>query len=70
MARAASKKPRVTILQQSLFRTTLEDFELEGVPLMKHQKVLVLIAAAGGSGEVGRSGSVRHQRRVTASQIG
>jgi len=42
MARAAFEEARVTIPPASLFfRTTLEDFELEGVALMSIRKCLV-----------------------------
>jgi cytochrome P450 len=56
---------------QSLFRTTLEDFEFEGVPLGKHQKVLVLIGAAGRDpAKWADPDRFDITRRVTASQIG
>ncbi len=48
LARAAFEEAtRYDSSSQSLFRTTLEDVEFEGVPLGKHRKVLVLIGAAG-----------------------
>ena len=48
LARAAFEEAtRYDSSSQSLFRTTLEDIDFQGVPLEKHQKVLVLIGAAG-----------------------
>jgi len=56
---------------QSLFRTTLEDCEFQGVPLQKHQKVLVLIGAAGRDpAKWPEPDRFDITRRVTASQIG
>ena len=56
---------------QSLFRTTLEDFEFQGVALGKHQKVLVLIGSAGRD-EAKWSEPDRFDitRRITGSQMG
>jgi N-methylhydantoinase B len=56
---------------QSLFRTTLEDTEFEGVALGKHQKVLVLLGAAGRD-PLKWTDPDRFDitRRVTASQLG
>jgi cytochrome P450 len=54
-----------------LFRTTLEDFDFQGVPLRKHQKVLVLIGAAGRDpAKWSDPDRFDITRRVTASQIG
>jgi 4-methoxybenzoate monooxygenase (O-demethylating) len=48
LARAAFEEAtRYDSSSQSLFRTTLEDFEFAGAQLARHQKVLVLIGAAG-----------------------
>jgi cytochrome P450 len=48
LARAAFEEAtRFDSSSQSLFRTTLEDVEFQGVQLLKHQKVLVLIGSAG-----------------------
>jgi cytochrome P450 len=72
LARAAFEEAtRYDSSSQSLFRTTLEDFEFEGVPLMRHQKVLVLIGAAGRD-PVKWADPDRFDimRRVTAGQIG
>jgi hypothetical protein len=56
---------------QSLFRTTLDDFDFQGVPLQKHQKVLVLIGAAGrDAAKWADPDRFDITRRVTASQIG
>jgi cytochrome P450 len=72
MARAAFEEAtRYDSSSQSLFRTTLEDFEFDGVPLEKHQKVLVLIGAAGRDpAKWADPDSFDITRRVTASQIG
>jgi len=72
MARATFEEAtRYDSSSQSLFRTTLEDFELEGVPLRKHQKVLVLIGAAGRDpAKWTDPEKFDITRRVTASQIG
>ena len=44
LARAAFEEAtRYDSSSQSLFRTTLEGFDFQGVSLEKHQKVLVLI---------------------------
>ena len=72
MARAAFEEAtRYDSSSQSLFRTTLEDFEFDAVPLQKHQKVLVLIGAAGRD-PVKWTDPDKFDitRRVTASQIG
>lgn len=48
LARAAFEEAtRYDSSSQSLFRTTLHDFDFQGVPLQRHRKVLVLIGAAG-----------------------
>jgi cytochrome P450 len=72
LARAAFEEAtRYDSSSQSLFRTTLEDFEFEGVPLGKHQKVLVLIGAAGRDpAKWTDPDRFDLTRRVTASQIG
>jgi len=72
LARAAFEEAtRYDSSSQSLFRTTLEDFEFEGVPLMKHQKVLVLIGAAGRDpAKWADPDRFEITRRVTAAQIG
>jgi 4-methoxybenzoate monooxygenase (O-demethylating) len=72
LARAAFEEAtRYDSSSQSLFRTTLEDFEFEGVPLGKHQKVLVLIGAAGRDpAKWTDPDRFDIARRVTASQIG
>ena len=56
---------------QSLFRTTLDDFDFQGFSLEKHQKVLVLIGAAGrDAAKWADPDRFDITRRVTASQIG
>ena len=72
MARAAFEEAtRYDSSSQSLFRTTCEDFEFGGVPLQKHQKVLVLIGAAGRDPDKWTDpDKFDITRRVTASQIG
>lgn len=56
---------------QSLFRTTVEEIEFAGVPLAKHQKVLVLIGAAGRDPvKWTNPDSFDITRRVTGAQIG
>jgi cytochrome P450 len=56
---------------QSLFRTTIEDFQFAGVPLAMHQKVLVLIGAAGRDpAKWTDPDKFDITRRVTAGQIG
>jgi len=72
LARAAFEEAtRYDSSSQSLFRTTLEDFEFEGVPLAKHQKVLVLIGAAGRDpAKWSDPDRFDITRRVTAAQIG
>ncbi|MEP7243982.1 MAG: cytochrome P450 [Gammaproteobacteria bacterium] len=72
MARAAFEEAtRYDSSSQSLFRTTLEAFEFAGVPLGKHQKVLVLIGSAGrDAAKWTNPDSFDITRRVTAAQIG
>ena len=72
LARAAFEEAtRYDSSSQSLFRTTLEDFDFQGVPLLKHQKVLVLIGAAGRDpAKWSDPDRFDITRRVTASQIG
>jgi len=72
MARAAFEEAtRYDSSSQSVFRTTLEDFEFDAVPLQKHQKVLVLIGAAGRDpAKWTEPDKFDITRRVTASQIG
>ena len=56
---------------QSLFRTTLEGFEFQGVPVERHQKVLVLIGSAGRDPAKWRDPDrFDITRRVTGSQMG
>ena len=72
LARAAFEEAtRYDSSSQSLFRTTREAFEFAGVPLGKHQKVLVLIGSAGrDAAKWANPDSFDITRRVTASQIG
>ena len=72
LARAAFEEAtRYDSSSQSLFRTTMEDVEFAGVPLAKHQKVLVLIGAAGRDPvKWTNPDSFDITRRVTGSQIG
>ena len=72
LARAAFEEAtRYDSSSQSLFRTTLEDFEFQGVPVEKHQKVLVLIGTAGrDTAKWADADKFDITRRVTASQIG
>jgi cytochrome P450 len=72
LARAAFEEAtRYDSSSQSLFRTTLEEFEFAGVPLGKHQKVLVLIGSAGrDAAKWANPDSFDITRRVTAAQIG
>jgi cytochrome P450 len=72
LARAAFEEAtRYDSSSQSLFRTTLEAFEFEGVPLGKHQKVLVLIGAAGRDPRKWADPDrFDITRRVTPAQIG
>jgi cytochrome P450 len=72
LARAAFEEAtRYDSSSQSLFRTTLEEFDFQGVPLEKHQKVLVLIGAAGrDAAKWPEPDKFDITRRVTASQIG
>ena len=72
LARAAFEEAtRYDSSSQSLFRTTREAIEFEGVSLDRHQKVLVLIGAAGRD-PVKWADPDRFDitRRVTAAQIG
>jgi hypothetical protein len=69
--RAFEEATRFDSSSQSLFRTTLEDVDFQGVQLKKHQKVLVLIGAAGRDpAKWPQPDRFDIQRRVTASQIG
>ena len=72
LARAAFEEAtRYDSSSQSLFRTTLDDFDFQGVPLQKHQKVLVLIGAAGrDAAKWADPDRFDITRRVTANQIG
>jgi 4-methoxybenzoate monooxygenase (O-demethylating) len=72
LARSAFEEAtRFDSSSQSLFRTTLEDFEFQGVRLRRHQKVLVLIGAAGRDpAKWSEPDRFDITRRVTASQIG
>jgi cytochrome P450 len=72
LARAAFEEAtRFDSSSQSLFRTTLEAMDFQGVPLGKHQKVLVLIGAAGRDPEKwSEPDRFDITRRVSASQIG
>ena len=72
LARAAFEEAtRFDSSSQSLFRTTLEEVDFEGVRLQKHQKVLVLIGAAGRDpAKWTEPDRFDITRRVTASQMG
>jgi hypothetical protein len=72
LARSAFEEAtRYDSSSQSLFRTTLEDIDFQGVKLLKHQKVLVLIGAAGRDpAKWAEPDRFDITRRVTASQIG
>lgn len=72
LARAAFEEAtRYDSSSQSLFRTTIESFEFAGVSLEKHQKVLVLIGAAGrDAAKWVDPDSFDITRRVTGAQIG
>lgn len=72
LARAAFEEAtRYDSSSQSLFRTTVDAVEFAGVPLAKHQKVLVLIGAAGRDpAKWTNPDSFDITRRVTGSQIG
>jgi cytochrome P450 len=72
LARAAFEEAtRYDSSSQSLFRTTVEAFEFAGVPIEKHQKVLVLIGAAGrDSAKWVDPDTFDITRKVTAGQIG
>lgn len=72
LARAAFEEAtRFDSSSQSLFRTTTEAFEFEGVPLAKHEKVLVLLGAAGRDpAKWPEPDRFDLTRRVTTGQIG
>lgn len=72
LARAAFEEAtRYDSSSQSLFRTTTDAVEFAGVPLQKHQKVLVLIGAAGrDASKWTHPDTFDITRRVTGSQIG
>lgn len=72
LARAAFEEAtRFDSSSQSLFRTTIDAVEFAGVSLQKHQKVLVLIGAAGRDATKWTNPDVFDiTRRVTGSQIG
>lgn len=72
LARAAFEEAtRYDSSSQSLFRTTTDAVEFAGVPLQKHQKVLVLIGAAGRDATKWvNPDTFDITRRVTGSQIG
>jgi cytochrome P450 len=72
LARAAFEEAtRFDSSSQSLFRTTLADMDFHGVPLQKHQKVLVLIGAAGRDPDKWPDAErFDIRRRLTGSQMG
>jgi cytochrome P450 len=72
LARAAFEEAtRFDSSSQSLFRTTLEDVEFQGVPLRRHEKILVLVGAAGRDpAKWPDPDRFDIRRRVTANQIG
>lgn len=72
LARAAFEEAtRYDSSSQSLFRTTTDAIEFADVPLQKHQKVLVLIGAAGRDATKWvNPDAFDITRRVTGSQIG
>jgi len=72
LARSAFEEAtRFDSSSQSLFRTTLEDIDFQGVSLQKHQKVLVLLGAAGRDpSQWVDADRFDITRRVTAHQIG
>jgi cytochrome P450 len=72
LARAAFEEAtRYDSSSQSLFRTTLDELEFEGVAVGKHQKVLVLIGAAGRDPRKWNEPErFDITRKVTSSQIG
>lgn len=72
LARAAFEEAtRYDSSSQSLFRTTPEAVEFAGVPLARHQKVLVLIGAAGRDpAKWINPDSFDITRRVTGAQLG
>jgi len=72
LARSAFEEAtRFDSSSQSLFRTTLEDIDFQGVRLLKHQKVLVLLGAAGRDpAKWADADRFDISRRVTANQIG
>ncbi len=72
LARSAFEEAtRYDSSSQSLFRTTLEEIDFQGVRVLRHQKVLVLIGAAGRDpAKWTEPDRFDITRRVTASQIG
>jgi cytochrome P450 len=72
LARSAFEEAtRYDSSSQSLFRTTLDECELAGVRLRKHQKVLVLIGAAGRDpAKWPDPDAFDITRRVSSAQIG
>jgi cytochrome P450 len=72
LARAAFEEAtRFDSSSQSLFRTTLEDIQFQGVPLDRHEKILVLVGAAGRDpAKWPDPDRFDIRRRVTANQIG
>jgi 4-methoxybenzoate monooxygenase (O-demethylating) len=72
LARAAFEEAtRYDSSSQSLFRTTVEDFEYAGTALSRHQKVLVFIGSAGRDPEKWEDPErFDITRRVTPSQLG
>jgi len=72
LARAAFEEAtRYDSSSQSLFRTTMEDFEFAGVELGRHEKVLVLLGAAGRDPQQwSEPDRFDITRRVTPTQIG
>ncbi len=72
LARSAFEEAtRFDSSSQSLFRTTLEEIDFQGVPMGRHQKVLVLIGAAGRDpAKWADADRFDITRRVTSSQIG
>jgi len=72
LARSAFEEAtRFDSSSQSLFRTTLEEIDFQGLRIAKHQKVLVLIGAAGRDpAKWSDPDRFDITRRVSASQIG
>ncbi len=72
LARAAFEEAtRYDSSSQRLFRTTLEDFEFAGVELGRHEKVLLLLGAAGRDPQQWREPDrFDITRRVAPTQIG